>query len=88
MKRVVFVIGLVMLSAPASAGEPSPWFGSADQPAFQLDTNEQAALSDETDSIQTGARDKAPPLPCSPEGCIIPSDPAMKAAAAGSIPKN
>jgi hypothetical protein len=77
--RIGFCICLV--GSPAAAAEMSPWFGSADQQPFQIETTGEVDVSHNTDLMQTGSL-------CPSKTCAEPTNTAKRDAVGGDAPQN
>jgi hypothetical protein len=86
--RLALGVSVLFLTAvlplPASAAELSPWMGSADQAAFQLDPNTMLAVTSTNDPLQTGSLSTVEN--CNPVGCNKPVQTATKPSVVQSVP--
>jgi hypothetical protein len=85
MIRTAIMSGLCLLPVSAHAAELSPWLGSVDQTAFQLDPHTMVAVTFAADPLHTGS---LKPQSCTVEGCTPTSDAAMNSSTATTAPKN
>jgi hypothetical protein len=85
-KTWAVVAGIVICTSTAEAAELSPWMGSADQTAFQLDPVTMVAVTFATaDPLQTGSTGKRI---CGPHSCVAAPMPAMASDAVSRAPQN
>ncbi len=82
--RIVLTAMALLIATPALASELSPWFGSTDQTAFQLDPNTMVAVTFAADPLQTGSLSKPG---CVTQGCATAARPAINQSASGGVPQ-
>jgi hypothetical protein len=82
--RVIFAVLSLVSGGPAMAAELTPWFGSADQTAFQLDPNTMVAVTFAADPLQTGSLSTAQ---CPSKGCAPTPDAARDRPLVAGVPQ-
>jgi hypothetical protein len=82
--RMMLMAFTLSLTMPASAAEPTPWFGSIDQTPFHLDPVTMIAVTLAGDPLHTGS---VTPVTCLPKSCATSPETATGSATTGSAPQ-